>query len=192
MKNKDQMMLEEAYRIVCEGEVLSPQELAQKFHDDVLSQYSYKLIGDGHLNCAWATKTFCEWCENVMKLPCKAIYFVWQNKKKTKELMDKGVLPPYHAKDGMSHIAPVYNNHIVDITFGQFDNNGNEIVKITSLGDWKSVYGPYGYDGTNVWEDENTGEKFGPIYVGSLSDVERWSTSNDLGKMEYPAPPKKK
>ena len=189
MKNKDKMMLEKAYSIVCEGKVLSPQEIAQKFHADVLSRYRYRLIGNGHLNCAWATKAFCDWCEGVMMLPCKAIYFVWPNEMKTKELMDKGVLPPYYEKEGMSHIAPVYNDYIIDLTFSQFDNN--EMVKITSLSDWKSVYGPYGYDGTNVWVDKETRKKLGPIYVGSLAEVEKWSMSNNLGKIEYHAPHKK-
>ena len=188
MRSRDQIMLEKAYMVIYESEMLSPEELAQKFHDDVLSKYSYKLTGDGHLNCAWATKVFCEWCENVMKLPCKAITFIWQNRDKVKELMDKGVLPSYFDKEGMSHIAPVYNNYIVDITFGQFDDNADEIAKITPVDDWKSVYGPFGYDGSNVWMDESTGKKFGPVYIGSFSEVEKWMSSNNLGKMEYHAP----
>lgn len=191
MKNKDQILLEECYRLVCEEETnqtITPVQLAEKFNKEVLSKYSFKRAGKGHLNCAWAAKTFCEWCEKTMKFPCKAIYFVWPNKQKVSELMNKGVLPPYYDPEGMSHIASIYQDTIIDFTFGQFDGNSERAYKLTPVASWKQTYGPYGYDGTNLYQDEKTEGQVGPVYIGTISDTIGWTNRNNM-PMAFHAPP---
>jgi len=126
-------------------------DLIKKFQHEILSQYEYKLSGQGHLNCAWVTQAFCNFCKRN-GIPCKAIYFVWPAEKTVRVLKASKVLPSYYEDEGMSHIAPVVNNTIIDFTFGQF--NPQEKIKLTPLNKWQSVYGKFGY-GTNLWRGKS-------------------------------------
>ena len=120
-------------------------ELISKFTNEVLSQYTFKTTGKGHLNCAWVTQAFCKFSEQNGK-PCKAIMFVWPTEEVVKKLKANGTLPPYYEDQGMSHIAPVVDDTIIDFAIGQF--YPKEEIRLTPLNDWQGVYGKFGY-GTN-------------------------------------------
>jgi hypothetical protein len=148
---RDQFLLEQAYTRTSLREGVTPQNitaLTQQFYTEVLSKYSYKTTGQGHLNCAWATQAFCNFCKRN-GIPCRAIYFVWPSEDTVKKLKINKVLPPYYEDVGMSHIAPVVNDMIIDFTIGQF--YPNEKIKITPLNKWQSIYGKFGY-GTNFYK----------------------------------------
>lgn len=150
MLRKDQYLLEQAYvrTSLREGVTdLNINELINKFTREILSQYTYKTSGQGHLNCAWATQAFCNFCKRN-GIPCRAIYFVWPTEEVVRSLKAKSILPPYYEDEGMSHIAPVVSNTIVDFTIGQF--YPQEKIKLTPLNKWQTVYGKFGY-GTNLW-----------------------------------------
>jgi hypothetical protein len=150
MVYREQYLLEQAYVRTSLREGITESnihELINKFIKEVLSQYDYKTAGQGHLNCAWATQTFCNFCKRN-GIPCKAIYFVWPAKEVVSVLKAKKILPSYYEDEGMSHIAPVVGNTIVDFTIGQF--YPQEKIKLTPLNKWQNVYGKFGY-GTNFW-----------------------------------------
>ena len=128
--------------------VLNLQTLFQRFKDEVLSRYEYKVSGNGHLNCCWATEAFCNFCTRN-SIPSKAIYFVWPTEGVVKKLKSAGILPSYTDDRGESHIAPVINDTIVDVTAGQFFP-GKEVL-MTPFSKWQSVYGKFGY-GTNQYK----------------------------------------
>ena len=120
-------------------------ELISKFTNEVLSQYTFKTTGKGHLNCAWVTQAFCKFSEQNGK-PCKAIMFVWPTEEVVKKLKANGTLPSYYEDQGMSHIAPVVDDTIIDFAIGQF--YPKEEIRLTPLNAWQGVYGKFGY-GTN-------------------------------------------
>ena len=179
MKSKDQQLLQEAYSLILEQTNL--QDIIQRFKEEVLLNYSYKTVGKGHLNCAWATDIFCQWYEKTFKEPCRAIYFVWPTKETTSSLKEKGILPPYYEDNGMSHIAPVVGDSIVDFTFGQFDGDSSKTATITPLSDWKNRYSKYGY-GTNQYEGKS-------VYVNEHKRLQAWSDAHGMG-LKSMAPPK--
>jgi hypothetical protein len=125
----------------------NPQQLAQQFYEQFLSKYQTNHVGSH--NCAWATQQFIQWAQkNGIK--ARAIYFVWPPKEVVAKLKEDGVLKPHVSDDGESHIAPVVNNTIIDFTYKQFDNQFNDIAKITPINQWKNVYGKYGYGQNSV------------------------------------------
>ena len=157
-------------------------ELISKFTNEVLSQYTFKTTGKGHLNCAWVTQAFCKFSEQNGK-PCKAIMFVWPTEEVVKKLKANGTLPPYYEGQGMSHIAPVVDDTIIDFAIGQF--YPQEEIRLTPLDKWQGVYGEFGY-GTN--------EIKGITHlVGSYEEIETWvkSVSDDGAGMNPVAPPLK-
>ena len=167
---QDQFNLFEAYQQINEtSKSYTAEQLAKKFDDDVLSQYQYDK-GKDSFNCAWATMTFCDWCEKKINLPCKAIYFAWSIKQK---------------ENGYAHIAPIYNNNIIDITFGQFDKNLK--TKITPVSNWESTYKKYGYDKSNIHIQK--GKEIGPIHIDTFKNIEKWAAALDMDLTIYP--PKK-
>jgi len=153
--------------------------IAQQFQAEVLDNYIYKTSGQGHLNCSWATCEMCKWGESK-GYNMQAIYFVWPTPEIVKSLKSKSVLPSYYEDEGMSHIAPIYNNYIIDFTIGQF--SPNEKLKITPVKQWESVYGPFGY-GQNSWP-EGSGKT---VYIDTFDNLYR---NKDL--TIHPMPPKAK
>lgn len=176
MKSKDQTLLEEAYCLILEQ--TNTEDIIERFASEVLSKYSYKTTGKGHLNCAWATDVFCKWYENTFQTPCKAIYFVWPTEETTRELKQKGILPEYYESGGMSHIAPIVGDNIIDFTYGQFDGDATKIATVTPIANWKSRYGKYGY-GTNQYEGKS-------VYIDLHKNLQAWSDKNNLGMKSIP------
>lgn len=157
-------------------------ELISKFTNEVLSQYTFKTTGEGHLNCAWVTQAFCKFSEQNGK-PCKAIMFVWPTEEVVKKLKANGTLPPYYKDQGESHIAPVVDDTIIDFAIGQF--YPKEEIRLTPLNAWQGVYGKFGY-GTNEIKDITH-------LVGSYEEIEKWVklVSGDGAGMNPVAPPLK-
>jgi len=158
-----------------EQSLITPEQLANKFVNEILSKYIYKKVGKGHLNCAWATYKFCTWCDEL-KIPSQAIYFVWPKPDLVKKLKHNNTLAPYYEDEGMSHIAPIYKDKILDFTFGQFDNTVTEDFVVTSVNSWKSRYGKYGY-GTNNYPEgsKNT------VYIDTYQNLKSLSNKLNLG-----------
>ena len=158
------------------------EKLISKFTNEVLSQYTFTTAGEGHLNCAWVTQAFCNFCKQNGK-PCQAIMFVWPTEEVVKKLKANGTLPPYYEDQGMSHIAPVVDDTIIDFAIGQF--YPKEEIRLTPLNAWQGVYGKFGY-GTN--------EIKGITHlVGTYEEIESWikSVSEDGAGMNPVAPPLK-
>ena len=158
------------------------EKLISKFTNEVLSQYTFTTAGEGHLNCAWVTQAFCNFCKQNGK-PCQAIMFVWPTEEVVKKLKANGTLPPYYEDQGMSHIAPVVDDTIIDFAIGQF--YPKEEIRLTPLNAWQGVYGKFGY-GTN--------EIKGITHlVGTYEEIETWvkSVSDDGAGMNPVAPPLK-
>jgi len=162
-------------KILLEQNIITPEELANKFTTEVLSNYIYKKVGKGHLNCAWATYKFCTWCDEL-KIPSEAIYFVWPKPELVKKLKQNNTLAPYYEDEGMSHIAPIYKDKILDFTFGQFDNTVTEDCIITPVNSWKSRYAKYGY-GTNEYPE---GSKK-TIHIDTYQNLKSLSDKLNLG-----------
>lgn len=152
----------------------TPQQLAARFIQDVLSKYDYKLSGAGHIHCGWTTKTFYNWAleQGANAKDLQVVYFVWPEKDVVSSLKANGTLGNHYADEGESHIAPVYKNIVVDFTVGQF--TGNELYRLTSLSDvqsGKSIYSKYGY-GTNKLDGKH-------YIVGPYQDVVRQAQMNE-------------
>ena len=162
-------------------EQTNTQDIIERFKNEVLSNYSYKTTGYGHLNCAWVADVFCKWYEDTFKTPCKAIYFIWPTKETTAELKQKRILPEYYEDEGMSHIASIVGDNIIDFAFGQFDGDASKIATVTPLADWKSRYGKYGY-GTNQYQGKS-------VYIDLHKNLQAWSDKHNLG-LKSMAPPK--
>ena len=157
-------------------------ELISKFTNEVLSLYEFKTAGEGHLNCAWVTQAFCNFCKEN-KISCKAIMFVWPTEEVVKKLKDNKTLPTYYDDQGESHIAPVVNNTIIDFAIGQF--YPQEEIRLTPLDKWQEVYGKFGY-GTNKIKGITH-------LVDTYEKIETWvkSVSDDGAGMNPVAPPLK-
>ena len=168
MKAKDQICLEECYNLILEK--LEVRNIIQKFSDEVL--ISYKLTAKGYFNCAWVTNMFCQWYEETFKTSCKAIYFVWPTEKSISILKQKGILADSYNNNGISHIAPVVDNTIVDFAFGQFDKSSAKKATVTPLSDWENRYSKYGY-GTNQYEGQS-------VYVDEYKKLKAWQDAHDI------------
>ena len=145
---------------------LSPKELGDKFMNDVLSRYTYKVSGEGHIHCGWTTKTFYNWAlkQGVNPNDLQVIYFVWPEKDTVSHLKSKGALGAHYADEGESHISPVYKNNVLDFTVGQFTGeNTYRVTPLDNVRSGKSIYSKYGY-GTNKLNGEH-------YIVGKYEDV---------------------
>lgn len=141
----------------------TPQQVGEQFIRDFLSRYEYNLSGKGHLSSIWVTKMFCEWIKQygVGGENTTVIYFVWPQKETVKDLKRSGILPKDYKSQGESHIAPIFKNHILDFTIGQFIPDRQLLV--TPVAQWKNVYGKYGY-GTNSFKGQE-------IFIGTYETV---------------------
>jgi len=140
-------------------------DIANKFVSEVLSKYQYTLHGEGHLNCAWATRTFCKWAKDKGGDE-QAIVFSWPSKETLK-------LNPSFKE--VAHIAPVYKNNIIDFTYGQFVNKDIPY-KITPVNNWKD-YQKFGV-GIDTHQD---GNKVWPQYkIDSIDSLEREGYSKTI------------
>ena len=153
-------------------------ELISKFTNEVLSLYEFKTAGEGHLNCAWVTQAFCNFCKEN-KISCKAIMFGWPTEEVVKKLKDNKTLPTYYDDQGESHIAPVVNNTIIDFAIGQF--YPQEEIRLTPLDKWQEVYGKFGY-GTNKIKGITH-------LVDTYEKIEKWIKSVSGGAGMNPVAP---
>lgn len=160
----------------------NPQQLAQQFYEQFLSKYETNHAGTH--NCAWATQQFIKWAES-QGINAQAIYFVWPTKEKVAELKQQGVLSSHVSDDGESHIAPVVGNTVIDFTYRQFDNQFNDVAKITPVSQWKSVYSKYGYG-------QNSVEVNGKPQSVLVNDFNVLKNMNEIGKIETIFPSKLK
>jgi len=106
-------------------------ELAQEFCKEFLQHYEVNTFGSH--NCAWVTQQFINWAKSSKGIDAKAIYLVWPDKPND---------------DGVSHIAPIVNNTILDFTYNQFESF-DDCALLTNVNNWKDVYKKFGY-GTNT------------------------------------------
>lgn len=159
----------------------TPQQVGEQFIREFLSHYEYKLSGKGHLNCNWTSKMFCEWIKQygIGGENATVIYFVWPEKETVKELKSRNILPKEYENEGESHIAPIFKNHIIDCTIGQFIPNRQLLV--TPVAQWKNVYGKYGY-GTNTFKGQE-------VFIGSYETV---AQETGMAHGDKFAPPKRK
>ena len=176
MKNKelinDKKMRDKLSKVIQhilqEAQFTNAKQLAEQFMQEVLSKYKYKVSGEGHIDCKWATKTFYNWAleQGVSDNQLQVIFFVWPEKDVVAPLKHKGILGKHYPDEGASHIAPIYKDQVLDFTIGQFTGNDNDLYRITPLDlvlTNKSVYSKYGY-GTNKLNGEH-------YIVGKYKDV---------------------
>ena len=189
MKSQDQILLEHIYESMTskknsENQQPSPQEVYESFKTDVLDKYEYKDVGEGHLNCGWATRKMCKWGEQK-GYKMEAIYFVWPKPETVAKLKKENILPKYYNDNGEAHIAPVYDNTIIDITVGQFDPQKAPVL-FTPVDQWKGVYGKFGY-GTN--DCPKGSGKF--VYIDTFDNIQNHKDL-DMDDASKFSPPLKK
>ena len=106
----------------------SIQDIALAYRSYLENNFEFYDHGEGHLNCAWTAAHFKDWANMNGLDPSKVgvFYFVEQ------------------PGQNLSHIAPTYDDFIIDPTIRQFDPNELP-VRVTHIKDYRATYRRFGY-----------------------------------------------